>query len=212
MCVCTGFADPVIVTFARPFFSGKLRFQQKSLVKENSMFARLRGVLSLDTDTFKEIENDPSSLSQALLVVIVASLLAAIGGGFGQVMFGVGFGVTSATTFKAIAIAGWAIIAWVLWSVLTQVIGTTFYKGEATIPEMMRVIGFAYAPLAVQVFSFIPIVGIFFVWGAAVWAMAAVFVAVREGLDLSSGQTLVTVGVGWVVYLIGMGLILALLT
>ena len=175
------------------------------------MFDRLQGVFALRTETFREIENDPSAVSQAVLVVILSSLLAAIGGGFGQVMFGVGLGVTGTTTFRALAIAGWAIIAWALWSILTQVIGTTIYKGEATIPEMMRVIGFAYAPLAIQVFSFIPIVGIFFVWGAAVWAMAAVFVAVREGLDLSSGQTLVTVGVGWVVYLIGMGLILAIL-
>lgn len=175
------------------------------------MLYRIRGVLSLDTDTFNEIEHDPSALVQALLVVIVSSLLAAIGGGFGQVLFGVGIGVDSSTNFRFLAIAGWAIVAWILWSVLTYFIGTRFFNGEATIGEMMRVIGFAYAPLAIQVFSFIPIVGIFFVLGAAVWSIAAVFIAIREGLDVSSGNAFWTAAIGGVLYLIGMGIILAIL-
>jgi hypothetical protein len=174
------------------------------------MINRLRGVLRLDADTFNEIEKDPAALGQALLIVIVASVLAAIGGGFGQVFFGVGIGVTAATTYKFLAIALWAIVAWVLWSVLTQIIGTAVFKGEATVAEMMRVIGFAYAPLAIQVFSFIPIVGIFFIFGAAAWSIAAVYVAVKEGLELSPGNTFLTIAVGGVLYLIGMGVILTI--
>ncbi len=83
------------------------------------MLYRVRGVLTLDASIFNEIEKDPVALGQALIVVIVASLFAAIGGGFGQVLFGVGLGVTGSTTFKFLAIAGWAIVAWILWSVLT---------------------------------------------------------------------------------------------
>ncbi len=173
------------------------------------MISRLKGVLSLSADTFNEIEKDPSAIWQALVVVIVSSILAGLSSGFGQVLFGVGLGVTAATTNKFLATAAWAIVAWLLWSVLTQIIGTKVYNGEATISEMMRVVGFAYAPLAIQVFSFIPIVGIMFVFGAAAWSIAAMYVAVKEGLELSPGNAFMTVAIGGVLYLIGMGIILA---
>lgn len=174
------------------------------------MINRLKGVLSLNADTFNEIEKDPSALWQALLVVVVASILAGLSSGVGQVFFGAGLGVTNSTTYKFLATAGWAIVAWLLWSVLTQIIGTKVYKGEATISEMMRVIGFAYAPLAIQVFSFIPIVGIMFVFAAAAWSIAAMYVAVKEGLELSPGNAFMTVAIGGVLYLVGMGIILAI--
>lgn len=179
------------------------------------MINRIRGVLSLDSDVFNEIEHDPSATFQALLVVIVTSLLAAAGGanragqgGIDEVVFGIGMGTTSNSAFQFLAIAGWAIVAWLLWSLITYVIGTKIFSGEATIAEMMRVIGFAYAPLALQVFSFIPILGTFIVWGAALWSIAAVFVAIKEGLDVGTRDAVITAGVGWVVYLIGMGVIL----
>ena len=174
------------------------------------MLERLRGVLSFNTATINEIEHDPSALPQALLVVIVSSILAALGGGFGEVLFGVGIGASSTSAFRFVSIAVWAIVAWLLWSVITQFIGTRFFHGEATVGEMMRVIGFAYAPLAIQIFSFIPIVGIFFIFGAAAWSIGLVFVAIREGLDIDTGGALWTALIGGVVYLIGLGVILAI--
>ncbi|MFN2125169.1 MAG: YIP1 family protein [Candidatus Promineifilaceae bacterium] len=176
------------------------------------MLDRLRGVLSFNLETINEIEHDPSALSQAFIVVIVSSLVAAIGGGFGQVLFGVGIGTDSNNNpaLKFVSIVVWAIVAWFLWAVITQFIGTKFFNGEATIPEMMRVIGFAYAPLVIQVFSFIPFLGFLFVFGAAAWSIALVFVSVREGLDISTGSALWVALIGGVVYLIGMGVILTI--
>jgi hypothetical protein len=176
------------------------------------MLERLRGVLSFNTETFNEIEHDPSALPQALLVVVVSSILAAMGGGFGEVLFGVGIGTSSSSTsvFRFVSIAVWAIVAWLLWSVITEFIGTRFFDGEATVGEMMRVIGFAYAPLAIQIFSFIPIVGIFFILGAAAWSIGLVYVAIKEGLDIGTGSAMWVALIGGVVYLIGMGVILAI--
>lgn len=182
------------------------------------MINRIIGVMKFDLDTFNEIEKDPSATWQAFLVVVISSLLAGFAGGFGktsiqgfgEVLFGVGIGVDSATHYKIAAIAAWAVVAWLLWSVLTWVVGTKVFKGEATIPKMMRVIGYAYAPLAIQVFMFLPIVGIMFIFGATVWSIAAVFVAIREGLELSSGDAFWTACIGGVLYLIGMGVLLAI--
>ncbi len=183
------------------------------------MLNRIIGVMKFDLATYNEIEKDPAATWQAFIVVVVSSLLAAFAGGFGktsiqgfgEVFFGVGIGVNVATHYKIAAIAGWAVIAWLLWSVLTQIIGTKVFKGEATIAKMMRVIGYAYAPLAIQVFMFLPLVGIMFIFGAAVWSIAAVFVAIREGLELSSGNAFWTAAIGGVLYLVGMGILLAIL-
>jgi len=176
------------------------------------MFERLKGVLALDAGAFEDIEHDPSAMIQAFIVVVVSSILAAIGGSFGQVLFGVGLGVDGNTTLRFLAIAGWAILAWILWSLVTWFFGTKIFHGDATVSEMMRVIGFAYAPLAFQIFSFIPIIGPFVPWVVAIWSVIAVFIAVNTSLDLPSGvQTIATVFAGWFVYLIGMGVLLNLL-
>lgn len=173
------------------------------------MLERLKGVLALDSGTFEEIEHDPSAMTQAILVVVVSSILAAIGGSFGQVLFGVGIGLDEETTFRFISIALWAIAAWVIWSAVAWFIGTKIFKGNATLPEMMRVVGFAYAPLAFQVLGVIPIVGVFIPWLVAIWSVAAVFVAVGAVLDLTNGvQVAITAIAGWLVYLVGMGILL----
>lgn len=174
------------------------------------MINRLRGVFSLSSETFNEIEHDPSALWQALIVVIVSSLLVGLSGGYGHILFGAGIGTDVNTPYRFLAIAGWAIAAWILWSVLTYLIGTKVFDGEATVGEMLRVIGFAYAPLAIQIFQFLPIVGLMFVFGATVWAIAAAYVAIKEGLDLGTREALITVAVGGVLYLIGMGILLQL--
>jgi hypothetical protein len=175
------------------------------------MLDRLRGVFSLSAETFNEIEHDPSAIWQALIVVVVTSLLVGLSGAYGHVLFGIGIGTDVNTSYRFAAIVGWAIIAWILWSVLTYIIGTKVFTGEATIGEMMRVIGFAYAPLAIQIFQFIPIVGLMFVFGATVWAIAAGYVAIKEGLDLGTRDAFITVAVGGLLYLIGMGILLQIL-
>lgn len=173
------------------------------------MFERIKGVLALDSGTFDEIEHDPTAITQAIVIVVVSSILAAIGGSFGEVLFGVGIGIDANTTLRFVSIAVWAILAWVVWSAIAWLIGTKIFEGNATLTEVMRVVGFAYAPLAFQILGVIPIVGAVMPWIVAIWSVAAVFVAASVVLDLESGvQTAVTVIVGWFVYLVGMGLLL----
>jgi hypothetical protein len=173
------------------------------------MFERLKGVMALDAGTFEDIEHDPSAITQAIIVVVVASILSAIGGSFGQVVFGAGIADDGNTMFRFLSIALWAVIAWLVWSVVTWVIGTKVFNGDASPSEMMRVIGFAYAPLAFGILAPLPLVGWLVPWLVAIWSVIAVFIAVGTALDLQDGvKTAVTVLVGWLIYLIGMGVFL----
>lgn len=58
--------------------------------------------------------------------------------------------------------------------------------------QMLRVLGFAYAP---QVLSIIPCIGWLI---GAIWSLIAAFIAVRQGLDLDNTKAFLTIIVGFV--------------
>jgi hypothetical protein len=111
-----------------------------------------------------------------------------------------------------LGIAIWSIVAWLVWAAVTYIIGAKIFPGEATYGEMLRVTGFAYAPVAFMILGVIPCIGFAISLLVMVWSLAAVFVGVREGLDLGFGRTLVTVIIGWFVYGIGMGILGSILS
>ncbi len=161
---------------------------------------RIIGVFKLNVATFEDIEHDPKSLGQAGLVVVLAAVMVAIGEGL--------YGVFTSTSFiqRFLLALVWTLVSWLIWSLLTYVIGTSVFKGQANLPEMMRTIGFAYAPMMLSVF---PCIGAL---AGGIWALAAGFVAVRQGLDLDDIKTAITVAVGFLVYALGRVLFNFLLT
>ena len=160
---------------------------------------RLIGVFKLDPATFESIEHDEGATGQAALVVLIVAILGGIGSAIGSsymndaTTFGPFFG-TVISTFAG----------WIIWSFLTFFIGTKFFGGEADMGEMLRVIGFAYAP---QMLGIIPCLGGLV---GAIWSLAAAFIGIRQGLDLSNGKTFLTIVVGFVVYII-LGIIIGTL-
>ncbi len=163
------------------------------------MLARIIGVFKLDVKTFEEIEHNTSLTLPAALIVILVSLISGIGNGlFNGFVHKTFFG-----GFLGSVIA--VLLGWLLWSAVTLFVGTRFFHGEADMGQMLRVIGFAYAPL---VLSIIPCVGGVI---GIIWAIAAGFIAVRQGLDLDDMKSLLTVGVGAVFYVILTAIVNAIL-
>jgi hypothetical protein len=154
------------------------------------MLARVIGVFKLDKKTFEEIEGNTSLTLYAAIIVGLVALVSGVGTGIlngfmSQSVLGGFFGTLFST-----------ILGWVVWSLLTWFVGTRFFGGQATIDEMLRVIGFAYLPLFL---SIIPCIGGVI---GAIWALIAGFVAIREGLDLDNTKAALTVGAGFLGYLI----------
>ncbi len=159
---------------------------------------RIIGVLSVDSSVFEEVEHDESSLGQAALVVAVASALSAVGGGV--------LGGSLTTGFVSILV--WGFVSWALFAAITYVIGARIFHGDATLGQMLRAIGFAFAPSAFYILTFIPFVGIAIYLLATAWLYFTIFIAVRAGLDLDNGKTFWTVLPGYFVYLLGLGVVL----
>jgi hypothetical protein len=170
------------------------------------MLERIVGVLTFKRSTFQEIEKNSSLLPMAALVV----LISAIGAGIGHVS------VMSSLGNNLVATIAWTFVGWLLFSVVIYVIGVLIFKGKAGLSEIMRLVGFAYAPMfftiIVGLLAYVGIVlgmlSVAFAAAAMFWFAVTLFVAVQEGLDLSMGKTFVIVAVSLFFYLIGLGVVL----
>lgn len=159
------------------------------------MLARIIGVFKLSASTFEEIEHNTTLTLPAAIIVVLVSLVSGVGNG----MFNSFTDKSFFSGFIGSLISG--ILGWIVWSLVTWFVGTRLFKGQADPGEMLRVIGFAYSPLLL---SIIPCVGGII---GLIWAIAAGFVAVRQGLDLDNGKTFFTVVTGALFYALLMALV-----
>ena len=154
------------------------------------MINRILGVFKLDAGTFEEIEHDQSATSQAAMIVLAVAILGAIGGLFGGL---IGEGNPISSFFSPIIST---LVGWLIWSVVIYFVGTSFFGGQADIGEMLRVVGFAHAPM---VLGLIPCIGWIF---GLVWTLAALVVAIQQGLDVDTGKAVITGLIGFILVVI----------
>ena len=139
----------------------------------------------LDVDFYNRAEVDTSLNVQAAIVVVVANGLAGIGSAI----------AIEATSAKDIGIAMAlgvlsGVVGWLIWSGVANLVGTKIFHGTSDFGQMRRVIGFAYAPLAIGVVPWLGIIG-------AIWVLLAAVVAIREGMDFSTKRSVATMAIGW---------------
>jgi hypothetical protein len=160
-----------------------------------SFTERMMGAATLNVPTYEEVEHDTTATGQAagvVALVAVASAIGAIGSGPG-VMIG---GVIS------------AFVGWLIWSVVTLVIGTKVFDGTADMGEMLRTLGFAQAPGVLNVLGVVPVLGWLVQIVVGIWMLVCGVIAVRQALDFTTGKAVGTVLLGWLCYMV-VGLLLA---
>lgn len=158
---------------------------------------RLFGAAMLDPATYEEVEADSSATPQALAVVVFASVAAAIGAR------GPSDGAATLSFFATAGVI--ALLAWATWALVTFEIGARILPTPDTRVdpgELLRTLGFAAAPLLIQVLAVVPgaRVPVFVV--TTIWAIAASVVAVKQALDYTSTWRALAVS--------GLGIVLAL--
>jgi len=153
------------------------------------MLARIIGVFKLDIKVFEEIEHNTNLTLPAAIIVLLVSLVSGLGNG----LFNTYIHQNFISGFLGSLIS--VLLGWLLWSVVTWFVGTRFFKGAADMGQMLRVIGFAYLPMMISIIPCIGgIIGI-------IWAIAAGFIAIRQGLDLDDWKAFLTVIVGALAYI-----------
>jgi hypothetical protein len=164
----------------------------------NILFNRIMRAAMLDKDFYKEVEADTSLNQEALMIVVVVSVISGIGSFIG----GLWIGNIGSALLALIVNAGLGVANYYIWSYVTHFIGTNMFAGDATPDELLRVLGYASAPRLLGLLGFIPCIGWLIALAGAIWALVAGFYGVREALDLDTTETLITVALGWLVVLV----------
>jgi len=158
------------------------------------MLDRVIRAARLDASLYEEVEADPSSMGQAMTVVVLASIAGGIGTAGIEGQPGLVLGLIL------------NLVGWYIWAFLTYFIGTRLLpqpSTEADIGQLLRTLGFAAAPGLLRVVGFVPVIGPVVIIITAFWSLATMVVAVRQALDYDSTPRAVLVCViGWIVQLL----------
>jgi len=162
----------------------------------------------LDVDLYEEVEADTTANWQALYVVIIVSLAAGIGRG----IYGLLWANEDITSFLwGLLIApGYIIAGWLILALVIYLIGTTIFKTKETetdYDQLLRTIGFALTPGILIFFLFVPYLGFLLYPIAFIWMIVAGVIAVKQALDFSTWRAIGTGVVGFIPYLMLLGLL-----
>jgi hypothetical protein len=157
----------------------------------NNLLKRMLGAARLNADTYEQVEADRTSLTGAVFTAVIASIAAAIGTGARDVV-----GVVSATSVL--------LMTWIVWVVLTYVIGTRLLPEPSThadIGEVLRTTGFSASPGILRAFAVIPSIALPVYIGITFWMLLAFVVAIRQALDFTSlPRAFAVCFLGWLIY------------
>ena len=152
---------------------------------------RLLGSVGLKADSYEEVEADTHANLQAVGVVVLSSLAAAVG-----------VGATKLGSIAALLVV--ALASWIIWVLLTLMIGTQLLPGNSTrsdFGQVLRTTGFSSAPGVFRVLGIVPVIGWSLFLAATVWMLFSFVVAVRQALDYSNtGRALAVCSLGWLVH------------
>ena len=130
-----------------------------------TLVERMLRAARLDANLYEEVEADPTTMRQALVVVLLSSVAGGIGtaGEDGLGLFG-----------AAIA----SLIGWYIWAFLTYYIGTKWLPEPATeadVGQMLRTLGFASAPGIIRILGVIPGLGMVIAVIGSLWMLCAIW-------------------------------------
>jgi len=153
--------------------------------------ARMVGAARFHSGTYEEVEADHTANGQAVAVVVIASLAAAIG-----------LGATDVRSLLGMLF--FEIITWLLWVMVTLFIGTHLLPGSVTqadFGQVLRTTGFSASIGILRVFGIVPVVGgpVFVV--VTILMLITFVIAIRQALDYAStGRAVAVCLLGWLIH------------
>jgi hypothetical protein len=161
------------------------------------MFDRIMRAIKMDKTIFSDVAKDPKLMNEAILIVVIVTVVGALGSLFLTIaFFGLGF-----LSFILAIINGIA-IGWVLWSWVSAWIAKKWQGGNATFQEMLR--GFAYAttPRIVGILGFIPFLGWLISLAGSLYSLYLAFLAIKQIQNFDNQKAIINVAIGWAIFLV----------
>jgi hypothetical protein len=156
------------------------------------MFDRILRAIRLDKSLYREVADNESLTTEAVLIVVVVAIIGSIGTALASNNFIGSYLLT---------VANQLLIGWLLWAVVTYLVGNMF-GGRSSVPEMARTLAYASAPRLLGVLGFIPCLGWIFVFAGWVLSLVAAVIGIRESMEFDTTKALITAVIGFGIYLI----------
>ncbi len=153
-------------------------------------FQKLKKAIFLDIAFYEEVEKDKKFTNQAMMTVAVVSVV--------QGLMIAGFAPIALLQ----GILG-TLIRFIIWAFFINFVGTRILpepETESNTGELIRTLGFAYAPGLLIVFKVFPLISNFIDPLVLILQLAAMTIAVRQALDFNS--TVRAVGVCIVAFIL----------
>lgn len=147
-------------------------------MSRHSFGDRLMGSVRLDAAVFEEVEHDPDALAQAAGVVALAGLAQGLAAVPDQGAGGVVAGLIASFSM------------WILATAIVWAVGVKIFEHTSDFAELMRTLGFAWAPqliLVLAVLPFGPLRALLWI-AVSILVLAAFVIAARQALDVSTGR------------------------
>ena len=145
---------------------------------------RLRGALSLDPRTYREVEQDVDANGQAAMTVVIAALASGIGA------------ITSGDWLRnAVGIVFSSVLEWVVFAFVAYFVGTTLFstmQTSVTPGQVLRTVGFAQAPKFFAILGIVPLLGWLVGIVVFIWFILAAITALREAFEFDTPRAIGT--------------------
>jgi len=180
-----------------------MSFETTNLQSVSGWLGRLA---RLDLTVFEEVRSDPSATPGAIVVVFVASVLAGVGSWLWAVQTD---GVGAGDVFVKSLVIGSILqtLVWFIWVYLVFQVLARAYGARTDFFELIRSMGFAFAPVAMSVLVAITAFAVPF--GVASLAGAALFshFAIESSSSAEPRQILIANFVGFLSFAVVMGVL-----
>ena len=173
----------------------------------NVVMQRLRRLVTLDTTVFDEVRGDTAATLPAVLVAVASTLLFGLGGWLWFIFQDYETGAGDVFFRSVILGSIVSLVLWAVWVGVTYVMLTQVFRARADVNEVIRVMGFAAAPLAIGVLMFIPGLDFGISVAAVGLLLGANLIAVQSATDAPAGKVLASVGAGFAVWAIVLSLL-----
>ena len=153
-------------------------------------FQRLKKAIFLDVAFYEEVEKDKRFNDQAMMTVVLVSVVQ-------------GFMIAGFAPIALVQGILGSLIRFLIWAFFIAFVGTRILpepETESNTGELIRTLGFAYAPGLLVVFKIFPIISTFIDPVVTILQLAAMTIAVRQALDFNS--TVRAVGVCIVAFIL----------
>lgn len=153
-------------------------------------FQRLKKAIFLDVAFYEEVEKNKKFTDQAMMTVALVSIVQ-------------GFMIAGFAPVALVQGILGSLIRFLIWAFFIAFVGTRILpepETESNTGELIRTLGFAYAPGLLVVFKNFPIISTFIDPVVTILQLAAMTIAVRQALDFNS--TVRAVGVCVVAFIL----------